>query len=339
MPASPPIKKFLSNSGVRIYRIPCQVFEALSARVYLLVGAGPPTLLDAGSSLGVSTRQILAGVEAVRDDFGEAVRPGDVRRIIVSHGHVDHVGGLPELLRTMPAQVAVHPLDRAAVASCREHVVTSAVRLNAFFRRAGVEEARRDELLKMSPYRWTAREDVAVGLPLEDGDELDGLRILHTPGHSPGHVCIGVGNVLLSGDHILSQTLPHLWPESAAAYTGLGHYLESLDKVDRTPGFELALAAHEQVIHDVYGRIKTIRSAHRRRLERMLEMLRKTGRPLSIDEIARQSYPEVTSFRAVLAITDVGSRVEYLHQRGQLSVANLEEIERDETAVFRYCAV
>jgi glyoxylase-like metal-dependent hydrolase (beta-lactamase superfamily II) len=208
--------------------------------------------------------------------------------------------------------------------------------LNGFFRRAGIEEARRDELLKMSPYRWTAREDVAVGLPLEDGDELDGLRILHTPGHSPGHVCIGVGNVLLSGDHILSQTLPHLWPESAAAYTGLGHYLESLDKVDRTPGFELTLAAHEQVIHDVYGRIKTIRSAHRRRLERMLEMLRKTGRPLSIDEIARQSYPEVTSFRAVLAVTDVGSRVEYLHQRGQLTVANLDEIQRDETAVYRY---
>ncbi len=336
MSASPPIKRFLSNSGVRIYRIPCQVFETLSARVYLLVGAGSPTLLDAGSSLAASTQQILAGIEAVRDDFGETVRPGDVRRIIVSHGHVDHVGGLPELLRTMPAEVAVHPLDRAAVASCREHVVTSAVRLNAFFRRAGIDAARRGELLKMSPYRWTARENVPVGLNLEDGDELDGLRILHTPGHSPGHVCIGVGNLLLSGDHILSQTLPHLWPESAAAYTGLGHYLESLGKIERTPGFECTLAAHEQVIHDVYGRIKTIRSAHRRRLERMLEMLRKAGRPLSIDEIARQSYPEVTSFRAVLAVTDVGSRVEYLHQRGELTVANLDEIDRDENAVYRY---
>jgi glyoxylase-like metal-dependent hydrolase (beta-lactamase superfamily II) len=337
MPAAPPIKRFLSNSGVRIYRIPCQVFETLSARVYLLIGAGPPTLLDAGSSLAASTQQILAGIEAVHDEFGESVWPADVRRIIVSHGHVDHVGGLPELLRTIPAEVAIHPLDRAAVASCREHVVASAVRLNAFFHRAGVDAARRSELLKMSPYRWTARENVPVGLPLEDGDELDGLRILHTPGHSPGHVCICVGNVLLSGDHILSQTLPHLWPETAAAYTGLGHYLESLAKIERTPGIECTLAAHEHVIHDVYGRIRTIRAAHRRRLDRMLELLRKAGRPLSIDEIARQSYPEVTSFRAVLAITDVGSRVEYLHQRGELTLANLDEIERDENAVLRYC--
>ena len=332
-----PSRNSVSNSGVRIYRIPCQVFEALSARVYLLVGAGPPTLVDAGSSLDASTQQILAGIEAVHDEFGEAVRPGDVRRIIVTHGHVDHVGGLPALVRAMPAQVAVHPLDSTAVASCRAHVVTSTVRLNAFFRRAGVDAARRGELVKMSPYRWASNENVPVGLRLEDGDELDGLRILHTPGHSPGHVCIAVGNVLLSGDHILSQTLPHLWPESAAAYMGLGHYLESLTKIERTPGIELTLAAHEQVIHDVYGRIQTIRSAHRRRLGRMLELLRKAGRPMSIDEIAQQSYPEVTSFRAVLAVTDVGSRVEYLHQRGELIVANLDEIERDENAVFRYC--
>ena len=333
----PTIKKFISNSGVRIYRIPCQVFETLSARVYLLVGAGPPTLLDAGSSLAASTEQILAGIEAVHDDFGEAVRPGDVRRVIVTHGHVDHIGGLPALLRTLPAQVAVHPLDSMAVASCRTHIVASTVRLNTFFQRAGVEAARRAELIKMSPYRWAANENVAVGLRLEDSDELDGLRILHTPGHSPGHVCILAGNVLLSGDHILSQTLPHLWPESAAAYAGLGHYLESMVKIERTPGIELTLAAHEQVIHDVYGRIKTIRSAHRRRLERMLELLDKAGRPLSIDEIVQQSYPEVTGFRAVLAMTDVGSRVEYLHQRGELTVANLDEIERDENAVYRYC--
>jgi glyoxylase-like metal-dependent hydrolase (beta-lactamase superfamily II) len=336
MSAAATIKKFVSNTGVRIYRIPCQVFEGLAARVYLLIGAGPPTLIDAGSSLDASTQQILAGIEAVRDQFGESVRPADLGRIIATHGHVDHVGGLPALRRSLPAEVAVHPLDSMAVASCRAHVVATSVRLNAFFRRAGVDAVRRGELLKMSPYRWASNENVPVGRRLEDGQEFDGLRILHTPGHSPGHVCIVVDNVLLSGDHILSQTLPHLWPESAAAYTGLGHYLESLSKIERTPGIELTLGAHEQVIHDVYGRIQTIRSAHRRRLERLLVLLHRAGRALSIDEIAQQSYPEITSFRAVLAVTDTGSRVEYLQQRGELSLANLDELERNENAVDRY---
>jgi glyoxylase-like metal-dependent hydrolase (beta-lactamase superfamily II) len=336
MPTFSPVKKYVSNTGVRIYRIPCQVFESLSARVYLLLGAGPPTLVDAGSGIEPSTRQILAGVEAMRDEFGESVRPADVGRILVSHSHVDHIGGLAELLQHTHAQVAVHPLDRGAVASHREYIAVCDSRFSDFLRRSGVDSRRHAELLKDFHHHEGQLESVPVGLTLEDGDELDGLRIIHTPGHSPGHVCIGVGNVLLSADHILALTIPHVWPESATAYTGLGHYLESLDKVRRMTGFELTLAAHEQVIHDLPGRIKTIRSAYMRRLDRLLEMLRKIRRPLCVHEIALEMYPETTGFRAVLSLADIGARVEYLHQRGQMAIANLDEVEREQNPVFRY---
>jgi glyoxylase-like metal-dependent hydrolase (beta-lactamase superfamily II) len=336
MPALPPVKKFVSNTGVRIYRIPCQVFETLSARVYLLLGAGPPTLVDAGSGLGDSTRQILAGIATVHSHFAEPVRAGDVARIIVSHGHADHIGGLPELLKHMAAQVAVHPLDRGAITAHREYVAVGKSRLSAFLQGSGVDPARRTELLRISHYSGRPIEGISAALTLTDGQDLDGLRIIHTPGHSPGHVCIRVGNVLLSADHILARTVPQQWPESTAAYTGLGHYLESLEKIGRMPGVELTLAAHEQAIHDVYGRIETIRAAHLRRLDRLLTMLEKSPRPLSVDEITQQLYPEATGFRAMLAITDVGSRVEYLHQRGQLAVANLDDVEGAERPVYRY---
>jgi hypothetical protein len=147
---------------------------------------------------------------------------------------------------------------------------------------------------------------------------------------------MSVGDVLLSADHILARTVSQQWPESIAAWTGLGHYLDSLDKVQRMPGFVLTLPAHEQAIHDVYRRIDTIRGALVRRLDRLLEMLRKIRRPLSVDEINEELYAEVSGFRAMLAITDVGSRVEYLHQRGQLIVANLDECRREENPVYRY---
>lgn len=334
--ALPPVKRFISNTGVRIYRISCQVFETLTARVHLLLGAGVPTLVDAGSGLKSSTHDILAGIETVRSDFNESISIADVGRIIISHGHTDHIGGLTDLQQHTSAPVAVHALDRGAITDHREHIVVGRSRLAAFFQQADVEPCRRADLLQISHYNGRHVEGVNVGWTLADGDNLDGLQIIHTPGHSPGHVCIGVGNILLSADHILARTVPQQWPESTGPFTGLGHYLDSLDKIKRLPGFELTLAAHEQTIHNVYERIETIRGSHMRRLDRLMAMLEKTDRPLSVGEISDQLYPDVTGFRAVLAVTDVGSRVEYLQQHNRLVVANLDEVERDLNPVFRY---
>ena len=324
---------------MRIYRIACQVFEALSARVYLLLGAGPPTLIDVGSGLGRCTPNILDGLEIVHSEFGESLRPGDIRRILISHGHADHIGGLADLFQATQAQVAVHPLDRMAVASHAEYAAVGNSRFRSFLIQAGVDSARRAAMVMISHYSGMKIDGVPIELTLHDGDDLDGLRIIHTPGHSPGHVCVSAGNVLLSADHILARTVPQQWPECMTPYVGLGHYFESLDKIQRMPGIELTLAAHEQPIHDVYGRIDTIRHAHLRRLDRLLDMLRHADQPMSVAEITDNLYPEVTGFRAVLAITDVGARVEYLHQRGQLAVVNLDEVKREDNPVYRYGVV
>jgi glyoxylase-like metal-dependent hydrolase (beta-lactamase superfamily II) len=332
----PPVRRFESNTGVRIYRIACQVFEHLTARVYLLLGAGPPTLVDVGSSSPQSTVQILEGIETVRHDFGEDIRVERLGRIIITHRHPDHLGGLGELYRLSGAQVGVHPLDKITIVSGRQFNVLGKRLLTDFLVHAGMDEPKRQLMLKTAHFNEKPIEGVPVGLDLEDGLELDGLKFLHTPGHSPGHVCIGVGNILLSADHILAQTIPQQWPETLGAGMGLGHYFDSLEKIKLVNCFDLALAAHEQVMHHVSARIDTIRAAHFRRLERLMEMMRQAARPMSIAEIADEHYPEVTGFRAFLAITDVAARVEFLHQRARLAVENLEEVAQREQPVFRY---
>ena len=58
--------------------------------------------------------------------------------------------------------------------------------------------------------------------------------------------------------------------------------------------------------------------------------------PLSIDEMTTEMYSHQEGFYYMLAVTDVGARMEFLDQRGHLAIANPDEVERDGQRVYRY---
>ena len=98
----------------------------------------------------------------------------------------------------------------------------------------------------------------------------------------------------------------------------------------------MALPAHEPGIEDIYSRIDAIRRSQFRRLDRVLGILRKAEQPLSISEISRRMYADKKGIHILLALCDTGARVEYLHQRGQVLVANLDELEKQRDAVCKF---
>ncbi len=336
MPTLPAVKRFVSGSGVRIYRIPCQVLPNLNGLVYLLLEAGPPTLIDVGSGRGQSTQNVLDGLETVRTEFGERLRPRDIKRIVLTHGHIDHVGGLPDLLGKTHAQVGIHALDCRSITAWDEQATLRAEANQRFLQQAGIPARRAARLMETFHLAIQRTGTTPVDFTLDDNSQVDGLRFIHTPGHAPGHVVIAVDDVLFSGDHILPSTVPQLWPESIAAHTGLGHYLNSLDKIGGMGGFDIAMGGHEPVMRDVYKRIAEIRECHLQRLERVLDMVRKATDPITIAEIARQIYPNAKGFYAFLALCDVGARTEHLLNRGETSIANLDEIKTQPNAARRY---
>lgn len=336
MPLLPPIKQFITSTGVRIYRISCDVLPRLSGRVYLLLGLDVPTLVDAGSGTDVCMRQLFEGLERVRNEFGEGFELGNLGRVILTHAHIDHFGGLPEVVRRTGAEVAVHELDQRAVSAYDERAVRSRYAFDRFLQQAGVEAQRRAAVLDEFGYFKGRIQSVPVTHQLVDGQTLDGIRVIHTPGHSPGHVCLAVGNMLLAGDHILSRTVSQLWPESVAAWTGLGHYLESVQKVARGGPYELLLSGHEPVIHDLQERLDQIFQAHTRRLDRLIEILHNSSRPMTVDELSERMYSRQQGYPALLALTDVGARVEHLEQRGRIVITNLQEVGDEASPVLRY---
>lgn len=332
----PAIERFVSSTDVKIYRIPVEAFPGFIAYAYLVFDAGPLTMIDTGSGYGNSNDHLLAGLETIRSEFGEAVRPADIKRIILTHGHIDHFGGLPMLMEHTDAEIGIHVLDRRILNAYEERVIVATKALRVYLERAGVE---REFQLKLMEYYGFSKKHVRslrVDFTLEDGQIIDGMKFIHTPGHCPGQVCIEMGDVLISADHILERTTPHQSPESITNYTGLGHYLDALDRVKQRGGFDLALGGHEGPIREVYKRIDQIRESHDRKLERVVDVIAQSTEPITVSDISKAMYPRVKGFNILLALEEVGAHVEYLDQRGQLAVDNLDEVEREMNPPLRY---
>jgi glyoxylase-like metal-dependent hydrolase (beta-lactamase superfamily II) len=336
-PQLPEVRRFDSSSGVRIYRIACDAFPGLVANIYLLLEAGPPTIVDTGSGFGNANQQLLAGLETVRTEFGETISLADVGRIIITHGHIDHFGGLAFLHGKAPqAEIAIHELDVRILTAFEERVAVASKAIRQFLQQAGVSAAMLQGFMDIYGFSKKNVHSLPVARTLVDHQELDGLRFIHTPGHCPGQVCIAVGDVLLSADHVLPEISPHQAPESIMPYTGLGHYLESLDKIGRMGGFDLALGGHGGPIKDVYKRIAEIHKGHQRKLEKILTIIRESPQPFTIDDVSKQLYTHVKGFHVLLALEEVAAHVEYLYQHGKLKIANLDQFQREEIGPIRY---
>lgn len=334
----PPIEKFTTRGGVRIYRLPMMVFPGFVGYSYLILNAGAPTLVDCGSGIGESNEQLLAGIQFVADDFGEKITPKDIKHILITHGHIDHFGGTAFVIEQTGALVGIHELDRRVLTAYEERVIVATKDLRVYLERAGMSEAERAAMIEMYGFAKKNIRSVKVDFSLDEDVFFEGMQFIHVPGHCPGQVAILIDEVLLSADHVLSRTTPHQAPESITHYTGLGHYRDSLRKIEKIDGIELALGGHEEPIYNFYERVHDIRASHDRKLNRVLEIIRNAGHPVTIREVTHLMYPDKKGYDTLLALEEAGAHIEYLYQHGMISVANLHQVEEEDNPALQYVA-
>lgn len=336
----PRVECFLSSTNVMIYRLPMRVFSDFIGYSYLILGVGVPTVLDCGSGFGTSTQDWLAGFQAVQDDFGEKIALTDIQRIIVSHGHIDHFGGLSKMLElTEGASVGVHPLDRRILTNFEERRTVATKDLTIFLERAGVREERLKQMIDMYNFSKQQFRSVDVDFMVEEGQVLDGMEFFHVPGHCSGQVAIRIGDIFLGADHILSRTSPHVAAESITNWTGLAHYRESLRKIRKLEGIRYTLSGHEDVIEDLHRRIDAIQERIDEKLRWVMDIINNAGEPLSISEISKRRYKGISGFDVLLALQEAGAYVEYLYDRGYLGIANLNEVEEAHNPILLYSVI
>jgi len=171
----------------------------LTSNVYVL-GLQKPTLIDTG--VGSGPNSLIPGLHALR------ISPKNIAKVIITHAHHDHVGGLFEILEEASPKVYLHPLDAMYIAG------------------------------------YLGPKMVKV----EDGDivetELFPLEVVHTPGHTPGGICLYAREkqILFSGDTVFPSGL------YGAYYGESGSLREMVSSLKRLTELKVdsVLAGHDE---------------------------------------------------------------------------------------------
>ncbi len=149
---------------------------------FFLVDTGQDlTLIDAGNK---------DKIDNIRGKFAQAgCRLEDLKRIVLTHCHVDHVGSLAALKQATGAEVLAHEAEVP--------FITGARRLpQPWGKAAWFLHIFTEPLFRPEPCQ--------VDRPLKDGEVIEGtgLKVIHMPGHSPGSICLyhPAERVLFSGD-------------------------------------------------------------------------------------------------------------------------------------------
>ncbi len=325
------VQMFRTAGGAQIYQLPLQAFPGLWGYAYLVLadGEGGPyrVLIDVGSGFWESNQHLEAGLQAVEQRRGGPLGLADLTHIFITHGHIDHFGGLGFVRPRTAALLGVHELDLRNLTNYEERLTIVSRRLAEFLVEAGVSAPSLPGLLETYLITKSLHHSVKVDFTYEAmGMRLGPFEFLHTPGHCAGHVVIRLHDVLFSGDHVLQDTSPHQSPERLTLSTGLAHYLRSLDELNAWAGdsIRLTLGGHKAAITNLGERIQAIKHLHHTRLDKVLELL---AQPHTIREVSQALFGEVSGYNILLALEEAGAHVEYLYQRGLLGIENLAELE------------
>jgi glyoxylase-like metal-dependent hydrolase (beta-lactamase superfamily II) len=158
-------------------------FPGLDNNAYLIAG-DEPTLIDCGPSADLGRRASTPRL----DPAGL-----EVRHVAITHCHTDHTGGLAEVIRASGATVYAHRSDAGIIRDGAE-------------RPRGIASRPLGRIMLTLAKRSSRADPAPVHVEIQDGQLLpaaDGLRCIHTPGHTAGHMSFlwpGADGVLFVGD-------------------------------------------------------------------------------------------------------------------------------------------
>ena len=285
-----------------------------------LIAEEPITIIDTGPKTKEASAALREGLRAA------GFRLSDIRRIVLTHAHEDHCG-LARAVRdeAKNAEVLVHEWEtghRHSRLEYEEH--------RQLLVRAGVPE---EELLMMRRLYEGVRQ-YADSLadneyaPLHDEDELEfesgTLRILHTPGHTPGSCSFlrEADRTLIAGDCVLKRITPNpvLSPDPlnpARRFPSLAEYLVSLARL-RSCSPTLVYGGHGDPVQDFEELFHRYFRAVQQRQGEVINLVKKNG--VTAWDVASKMFPNADDVHRFLAVSEAVAHLDLAHSEGKIAL-------------------
>ncbi len=285
--------------------------------VYLAEGEGL-TMVDTGPRYDPAREALRNGL----NDLGHHV--ADLERILLTHTHADHCGLAAELASGSGAKVWTHPENVGRLTrdgdSGRKAFYAEVMRW------AGVPLPTLMKLAKIQRGLDRYTEPLTPDHTVVDGDVIqlggEAWRVLHTPGHTGGLICLyqRERGLLLSSDHLLRDVSsnPIVDPPPPGKHERPRRLVEYIEQLRRAAELDviLALPGHGPIITDHRTLIQERLRFHQERAHRILEVL--DDRTLSAYEIAGSLFPKLDPVNTFLAISEVIGHLQWMEVEGRV---------------------
>jgi glyoxylase-like metal-dependent hydrolase (beta-lactamase superfamily II) len=284
---------------------------------YVLHNEDECVVVDPGFDSDEGHRQLLSALAHL--DVG----PNEITGIVATHFHTDHLGMAARLARDSGAWIALGENERRNISvfeDAHEESALDRARMLAW----GVPEARAAEAA-MTPeglldMRLLADPDRRLGdsevLPVAGRN----WRVMETPGHTPGHICLwdDDGELVLTGDHVLPRISPNVSLEIRGDTDPLRNNIESLRRISGNDRYE-ACPAHEYRFRGVGGRARQLETHIEERSREVLDVL--GAGASTVHEVARQltwsrGWESLGQLQFRLALSETAAHIRYLETSG-----------------------
>jgi glyoxylase-like metal-dependent hydrolase (beta-lactamase superfamily II) len=165
--------------GIEMIKLPMNLM-GMNRTIY-------PTLIWDDDSVVLVDAGVTNSLPEIKNAMEDANIPFEkLNKIIVTHQDIDHIGGIKSILDELPeVKVLAHEEDKPYIQGEKK-----LIRLNSNFmnRINSLPKEEREKILDMFE-----NVHVEVNMTLTDGEELaycGGIIVIHTPGHTPGHICL-----------------------------------------------------------------------------------------------------------------------------------------------------